>query len=312
MALAAFASPLAAAAACAALHGRVPPSLSQRIVFAAMADPAHERVAAWAAAALPLVAESPALPPGARLELDAVTEAEAAALLAVLPPRSELISLRCRAVTHYGYGYDYGAVALTKAPVPPWPPLVRELLQPLLEAAVAPDAQPLEQLTVTRYAPGDGIAPHVDTSRVFGDHICILSLGSGIVMDLCPPPDAASVENGKEAAAEAGEAAPGAVAGEPAAPRSASEAATGLEGSASVTARTAACHVYLPPRSLLVLGGEARDSWTHGIVPRATDFVNGVVCPRGERISLTFRSVQPEAVAEAAAARGDDHHSPAS
>ena len=45
--------------------------------------------------------------------------------------------------------------------------------------------------------------------------------------------------------------------------------------------------ILLEPNSLLVLQGEARYKWKHGIAPRKID--NGV--RRGRRISLTFRKV---------------------
>lgn len=44
----------------------------------------------------------------------------------------------------------------------------------------------------------------------------------------------------------------------------------------------------LPRRSLLVLKGEARYQWKHGITPRLADHL----IPRGTRISLTFRKVK--------------------
>jgi hypothetical protein len=48
---------------------------------------------------------------------------------------------------------------------------------------------------------------------------------------------------------------------------------------------------YLPPRSLLLMNGDSRYEWTHGIAPRKMDKVNGVVIPRGRRLSLTLRRV---------------------
>ena len=47
------------------------------------------------------------------------------------------------------------------------------------------------------------------------------------------------------------------------------------------------CEVLLPSRSALVLTGDARYKWKHGIVKRKWD---GEV-PRGRRVSLTFRKV---------------------
>lgn len=47
---------------------------------------------------------------------------------------------------------------------------------------------------------------------------------------------------------------------------------------------------YLRPRSLVVMQGEARDHWLHGITGRKSDKVGGLVLPRGRRLSVTFRS----------------------
>ena len=49
--------------------------------------------------------------------------------------------------------------------------------------------------------------------------------------------------------------------------------------------------IYLEPRSLIVLSGEARYQWTHAIPPRKSDMVNGFKIQRERRISLTFRHV---------------------
>ncbi|MGZ3298647.1 MAG: alpha-ketoglutarate-dependent dioxygenase AlkB [Asticcacaulis sp.] len=46
---------------------------------------------------------------------------------------------------------------------------------------------------------------------------------------------------------------------------------------------------YLRPRSLVIMRGEARNHWCHGITGRKTDRVGGVVIPRGRRLSVTFR-----------------------
>ena len=48
--------------------------------------------------------------------------------------------------------------------------------------------------------------------------------------------------------------------------------------------------VHLPRRSLVLMSGPARYEWEHMIVGRVTDTVNGVVLPRGRRVSLTLRT----------------------
>jgi len=49
--------------------------------------------------------------------------------------------------------------------------------------------------------------------------------------------------------------------------------------------------VLLEPRSLVVINGESRYLWSHGIPSRKTDFHNNQKINRKLRISLTFRNV---------------------
>lgn len=49
--------------------------------------------------------------------------------------------------------------------------------------------------------------------------------------------------------------------------------------------------VMLEPRSLVVISGEARHKWTHGIAARKVDSFKGVKSKRKLRISMTFRNV---------------------
>jgi Alkylated DNA repair protein len=50
--------------------------------------------------------------------------------------------------------------------------------------------------------------------------------------------------------------------------------------------------IWLPPGSLLVLEGEARHRWTHGIAARKSDELHGQRIPRGRRLSVTFRAMR--------------------
>jgi alkylated DNA repair dioxygenase AlkB len=54
----------------------------------------------------------------------------------------------------------------------------------------------------------------------------------------------------------------------------------------------ATASLLLEPRSALVLSGDARYRWQHGISTRASDEWNGEIIQRARRISLTFRNVQ--------------------
>ncbi len=50
--------------------------------------------------------------------------------------------------------------------------------------------------------------------------------------------------------------------------------------------------LVLEPRSLLVLTGEARHEWKHGIAKQDYDYINDVKTPRVTRVSITFRTVK--------------------
>jgi alkylated DNA repair dioxygenase AlkB len=49
--------------------------------------------------------------------------------------------------------------------------------------------------------------------------------------------------------------------------------------------------VLLAPCSLVVMDGEARHEWKHGIPARKTDLYDGQTIQRGIRVSVTFRNV---------------------
>lgn len=49
--------------------------------------------------------------------------------------------------------------------------------------------------------------------------------------------------------------------------------------------------ILLEPKSIVVISGEARYNWTHGIAARRTDNINGTKLQRKLRMSMTFRNV---------------------
>jgi hypothetical protein len=121
------------------------------------------------------------------------------------------------------------------------------------------------QAILNLYNPGEGISPHVDLLHRFGDGIIGLSLGSGCVMRF-------RKERGEEV--------------------------LGIEG----LDNRDHWDLYLPERTVLVLSGEARYGWTHGIEGRADDLVQGeefagdpTWIARGVRLSITFRWLLPGA-----------------
>ena len=52
--------------------------------------------------------------------------------------------------------------------------------------------------------------------------------------------------------------------------------------------------VLLPVGSLAVMKDDARSLWTHEIIGKKTDIINGKKINRGTRISITFRTVSDE------------------
>lgn len=49
--------------------------------------------------------------------------------------------------------------------------------------------------------------------------------------------------------------------------------------------------IYLKPRSLIILSGEARYVWQHAIPTRKSDIIDGFRIQRDRRISITYRNV---------------------
>ena len=60
------------------------------------------------------------------------------------------------------------------------------------------------------------------------------------------------------------------------------------------------------PRSLLLIAGEARYDWQHGIPKRRSDFYEARRLPRGRRISLSFRHLGKDAYPLTGKGRADD------
>ncbi len=98
-----------------------------------------------------------------------------------------------------------------------------------------------DQAIINEYAPGQGIASHIDCVPCFDDVVISLSLAAPVVMDL--------------------------------------------------KQKEHHVPILLEARSLLVLRGEARYQWTHGIAKRQQDTIDGQVIPRERRLSVTFRNV---------------------
>ncbi len=56
--------------------------------------------------------------------------------------------------------------------------------------------------------------------------------------------------------------------------------------------KTEVVHKKLAQRSLLIITGESRYEWSHGIKANSSDLIDGVWMNRNRRISLTFRNIK--------------------
>ncbi|KAJ7160745.1 hypothetical protein C8R46DRAFT_353529 [Mycena filopes] len=156
-------------------------------------------------------------------------------------------------------------VASNSSPSSGLPPILLELLASmsvLLQPSLPPEIHTLlfprtpthaRQAILNLYHPGEGITPHVDLLKRFGDGIVGISLGSSCVMDFARVHDAG--------------------------------------GDARQT------KLFLPERTMIVLSGDARYAWTHGIEKRTSDIVADAdafrLVERGVRLSITFRWLLP-------------------
>lgn len=172
-------------------------------------------------------------------------------------------ALSKRRVQHYGYAFDYVARGVDAAAplgaLPPWLRPVLDRIAPALAPLLSPssassggggggekeeeDEQEQEglfdQVTVNEYAPGVGLAPHVDTHSAFGAVIASLSLAGSAVVELRRPP-----RDGDDGGGDGGD-------GD-------DDEDGGSDGGGEQRRGGA---LFLPRRSLLVMSGEARYAW---------------------------------------------------
>ena len=192
-------------------------------------------------------------PEGLILVKDFVSAEEEAELLKFLDGQTWDEGIK-RRVQHYGFAFDYTTRSVNPSfsAVTEIPEIFQKLFQRLVDAGVP---HMPDQITVNEYTPGIGIKPHVDTHSAFTDGISSLSLGSAVAFDMREQPNP-SPNNGNN--------------------------------NNEVERRYS---VGLLPRSLLIMTGESRYSWVHGISARKTDVFDGELKKRGRRISITFRKV---------------------
>ena len=167
---------------------------------------------------------------------DFITEEEEDELMHHIYDKSWDGTLR-RRTQQYGWTYNYRDHGVEKTkPLPDWIEFIQDKLQS--EGYID---NPMEQLIINEYIPGQGIYWHKD-SFVFGEKILSISLGSACLFQL--------------------------------------------------RRYNLLQNIYLRPRTLVIMTGEARYKFQHGIPACKTDIHDGIRIPRGVRISLTFRTIK--------------------
>lgn len=190
---------------------------------------------------------------GGRYVPDYISAAEEKSLMDHIDDAEWITDLK-RRVQHYGYRYDYRDRKISKdMHIGDLP----EWVMPLAERLAVEffGGKRPDQMIINEYQPGQGIASHVDCKPCFDETVVSISLGSTCVMNLM-------------------------------------RRATAADNRCPVAdAKSDRIALFLETRSAVILAGESRYLWTHGIAPRKTDTIGGCKYPRKRRVSLTFRSV---------------------
>ncbi|CAL5359292.1 unnamed protein product [Camellia sinensis] len=203
--------------------------------------------------------------PGLHLWHDFVTATEEEELLAAVDDRPWK-SLAKRRVQHYGTRNINTRESMGELPSFVSPILERiSLISDLDNAANIV----LDQLTVNEYPSGVGLSPHIDTHSAFEELIFSLSLAGPCIMEFRRYSEGVSLPK----------------------PDSGTDNQVENPNSSSNFIRRA---IYLPPRSMLLLSGEARYAWLHYIPHHkdSIDLVKDSAIRRGSRrVSFTFRKM---------------------
>jgi len=112
---------------------------------------------------------------------DFISEDEHNQLLLIIDSYPWISDLK-RRTQHYGYKYDYTKksidLSMNLGPLPNW---LEPVISKLLEEKIF--IQPVDQVIINEYLPGQGISKHIDCVPCFGSTIASLSLNSTCSMD---------------------------------------------------------------------------------------------------------------------------------
>lgn len=105
-----------------------------------------------------------------------ITESEEQQLIEFINQQTWDTTLK-RRTQHYGWRYPY----FSKDKLEKTQDIPKELY-PILEKINNKFNKKFDQIIINEYLPGQGIAPHIDHKKLFGDTIISLSLGSTCIM----------------------------------------------------------------------------------------------------------------------------------
>ncbi|CAI9094934.1 OLC1v1030769C1 [Oldenlandia corymbosa var. corymbosa] len=252
-----------------ALHGRPCPLLGGRCLHIRYSVQSTDTVRARDLVDVSLT-DSELKVPGVYLLHDFVTVREEEELLAAVDSRP-WHNLAKRRVQHYGYEFCYATrnVNFNKC-LGELPSFVSPIVErvSLFQTLGCAEDMSLDQLTVNEYPIGVGLSPHVDTHSAFDGLIFSLSLAGPCIMEFRKYATDDSLSNFTSDCDDEG-------------PDS--------SGGSNFVRRA----IYLPPRSMLLLSGEARYAWHHYIPHHKVDKIQDKVVRRGtRRVSFTLRKVR--------------------
>ncbi|TGO59547.1 hypothetical protein BCON_0043g00040 [Botryotinia convoluta] len=202
-----------------------------------------------------------------------ITPQEESEIIASIQKDDRWCGIGKRQTMHYGAHFDYTTFCASETwtDVPGW-------IEKLVGRLPFEEEGGVDQFTVQYYPPGTGIPPHVDTHSAFGEYLYSLSLGSPVPMGFkrCGVNEERKMRRPKRSLGEG--------------------VANGRREKAEEDGEEK-WEVWLRERSLLVMRGEARYGFAHGIRGRKFDEdVDGggesVKRRREGRWSITMRSVK--------------------
>lgn len=123
---------------------------------------------------------------GLRFIKDFITEEEEKQLIKSIDESKWSTTLN-RRTQQYGYEYNYSSTKSRPLKTRIIPEIIQKIVLAKMRTSVKPragkwgDDEP-NQCIINEYLPGQGIAPHTDHTKFFGDTICSLSLLSGCTM----------------------------------------------------------------------------------------------------------------------------------